>query len=98
MFIEACGSSMHSDKRKEQRYPLGAEAIVVRKTGERVHAFTVNVSGSGVLLALESPALAVGDEVRCGIQLYENKPPQSGGVGKVVRVDESRVAIDFDVE
>jgi len=87
---------MASDKRREQRYLLATEAIVERKTGERMLAFTLNVSGSGVLLALPKPGLAVGEEVRCGIRLYEGKPPQSWGTGRVVRVDELRVAIDFE--
>ena len=86
------------NKRKEQRYPLGAGAIIERKTGERIRAFTLNVSGSGLLLALPAPVFLIGEEVRCGIKLYEDKPPQSWGVGKVVRVDDRCVAIDFDVE
>lgn len=87
---------MGSEKRKEERYLLATEAIVERKTGEQFVAFTLNVSGSGVLLALRNAALRVGEEVRCGIRLYEGKPPQSWGVGRVVRVDDSRVAIDFE--
>ena len=87
---------MGSDKRKEERYLLATEAIVERKTGERVLAFTLNVSGSGVLLALKNPAFVLGEEVRCGIQLYEGKAPQSWGTGRVVRVEDSRVAIDFE--
>ena len=86
---------MESDKRKEMRYLLATEAIVERTSGEQVLAFTVNVSGSGVLLALRAPALSVGEEVRCGIKLNEGKPPQTWGVGKVVRVDDTCVAIDF---
>ena len=89
---------MHCDTRKEQRYLLGTSAIIERKTGERIRAFTLNVSGSGMLLALPAPVFTVGEEVRCGIDLYDGKPPQCWGVGKVVRVDDRCVAIDFDVE
>ena len=84
---------MSGNKRKEERYLLATEAILERKSGEQYVAFTLNVSGSGLLLALPNPHLQVGEEVRCGIRLYEGKPPQSWGLGKVVRVDDSRVAI-----
>jgi hypothetical protein len=87
---------MGLDKRREDRYLLATEAILKRKTGEQVLAFTLNLSGSGVLVALRNPILNVGEEVRCEIRLYEDKPPQSWGIGRVVRVDDSRVAIAFE--
>lgn len=90
------GNNMGSDKRTEERYLLATEAILERNTGERVIAFTLNVSGSGVLVALRNATLRVGEEVRCGIRLYEGKAPQSWGIGRVVRVDDSSVAIVFE--
>ena len=87
---------MSFERRREERYPFATEAIVERKTGERITALTLNVSGSGVLLSLPGSALHMGEEVRCGIRLYEGKQPQSWGVGRVVRVDDTAVAIDFE--
>ena len=82
--------------RREERYPVDTEAIVERDNGEQIHASTVNVSGCGVLLeTVEGSALTVGEHVQCGIKLYEGKPPQSWGHGKVIRVENSRVAIEF---
>jgi len=87
---------MGSEQRKEERYLLATEAVLERKTGEQFVAFTLNVSGSGILVALQNPILYVGEEVRCKIRLYEGKPPQSWGIGRVVRVADSQVAIAFD--
>ena len=91
------GSDEHeSNRRREQRYPMDAEAIVQRGNGEQIRASTVNVSGSGVLLDItETATLAIGEQVQCGIRLYEGKAPQSWGRGKVIRVENSRVAIEF---
>jgi c-di-GMP-binding flagellar brake protein YcgR len=84
------------DNRKQTRYPLRTEAIVERTTGEKVRASTVNVSGGGVLLQLEQASeLQVGETVTCGVRLYEQRPPQSWGTGRIVRVENSLVAIDF---
>ena len=85
-----------SEHRKQTRYPLQTEAIIERTTGEGVPASTVNVSGGGVLLHLEEEsALQIGETVTCGVRLYEQKPRQSWGTGRVVRVENSLVAIDF---
>jgi len=85
-----------SDQRREARYPLRANAIFERKTGERIAGSTVNVSGSGVLLDLaKATDLKLGEEVGCSIQLYDGKSPQAWGVGKIVRVEDRHVAIEF---
>lgn len=85
-----------SNRRSEARHSLRTTAIVHRKTGTPLLGSTVNVSGSGVLLDLDQPAdLILGEEVACSIQLYEGRSPQSWGTGKIVRVDRSRVAIEF---
>jgi len=84
------------ENRKQTRYPLRTEAIVERATGEKVRAFTVNVCGGGVLLQLEQKSeLQVGETVTCGVSLYQRRPPQSWGTGRIVRVENSLVAIDF---
>ena len=91
-----CENNMGSEHRREERYPLATEAVLERKTGEQLVGRTLNVSGSGVLVALRNPILNVGEEVCCGIRLYEGKPPQSWGIGRVVRVEDSQVAIVFE--
>jgi len=84
------------EHRKQKRYPLLAEAVVERSTGERVTASTLNVSGGGVLLQLpDESELQVGEKVTCGVRIYEQRPPQSWGTGRIARVENSRVAIDF---
>jgi len=84
------------EQRREPRYALKAEAIIERASGEKLSAFTINVSASGALLELEQPpALELGETVTCGLKLYSDKPPQSWGTGRVVRLSECRVAIDF---
>jgi len=84
------------NRRREPRHPLRAAAILERRAGLPIVVSTVNVSGSGVLVDVAgSCELALGEEVGCSIQLYDGKPPQAWGVGKVVRVDDSRVAIEF---
>lgn len=84
------------NRRKEPRHALCATAILERKTGHRLIGSTVNVSGAGVLLDLtQKPDLALGEEVGCSIELYAGKPAQAWGVGKVVRVDDCRIAIEF---
>jgi hypothetical protein len=85
-----------NQKRREARYPLQTNALFERRTGEQIAGSTVNISGSGVLLDLaEDSDLKMGEEVGCSIQLYPDKPLQAWGVGKVVRVDSRRVAIEF---
>jgi hypothetical protein len=84
------------NRRRESRHPLRAAATVERRSGGRLFGSTINVSGSGVLLDLpQGGDLQPGEEVGCSIQLYAGKPPQAWGVGKVVRVERSLVAIEF---
>jgi len=75
---------------------LRANAVILRKTGERIQACTLNVSGSGVLLEMVAHhELQLGEEVGCQIHLYEARPPQDWGVGRVVRIDNSLIAVEF---
>ena len=88
-----------SDNRKEPRFPFHASAVIERSSGEKVPALTVNLSGGGVLLRIESDStMELGESVTCEVNLYEQKPRQSWGRGRVVRVDKSLVAIDFQSE
>jgi hypothetical protein len=84
------------NQRKEPRYPLDTTAILERVTGEQLSVATLNVSGGGMLIQTErAPDLQVGEELCCSVLLYPDKPPQSWGVGTVVRVEDLLVAIEF---
>ncbi|HUI55924.1 MAG TPA: PilZ domain-containing protein [Bryobacteraceae bacterium] len=84
------------ENRKEIRYPVQAEVVVERASGEKIVASTVNISGGGLLLNLPSAVdFEVGETVTCGVKLYAQKPPQPWGSGRVVRVENSLIAIDF---
>jgi hypothetical protein len=84
------------EDRRQIRYPLHTEAVIERMSGEKLAASTVNVSGGGVLLQLaEQSDLQLGETVTCGVKLYKQKPPQPWGNGRIVRVEEYLVAIDF---
>ena len=85
-----------ANKRKEPRYPLETQAILERNTGEKLNAATLNVSGGGMLVQTErATELRVGEELRCGVLLYPDKPPQPWGLGTVVRIENLLVAIEF---
>ncbi len=84
-------------KRRELRFLVEAGATVeVSKNGQTVHAKTVNMSPSGVLLNFEEPVqLAVGDQVICEFKVAHeaDSPLPYWGVGDVVRVGNSSVAV-----
>jgi hypothetical protein len=87
------------EKRREPRFDIQAGAVVrLRRDGDIVTASTVNISGCGVLLQFETPiSIAVGDAVVCDLDISD----EQGQVlpcwadGTVVRVDGTRVAVDF---
>jgi PilZ domain len=88
-----------AEQRRQQRYQFQAEAFVERQNGEKLHASTVNLSGGGALLQLDTDSdLRIGETVTCAVRLYACKPPQSWGMGRVVRRMNSLVAIDFQPE
>jgi hypothetical protein len=87
------------EKRRAVRYPIQVGAAVeLRKNGRSVHATTVNISDCGVLLEFQEPLkLVIGEDVVCEFQLTET--PQASipywALGTVVRVEDSRAAIDL---
>lgn len=90
------GGRTQAEKRRQQRYPVHVAAVVECADGRRLTARSVNVSGRGILLELTPPCdLRVGESVGCALWLYANKPPQFWGKGRVVRVENCRVALDF---
>jgi len=88
-----------AERRKEPRFPIQAGAVVeVNNNGRIARATTVNMSSFGALLQFQEPLpLQIGDRVICEFQVQhdEDKPLPYWGVGYVVRVEDSRAAIDF---
>jgi Tfp pilus assembly protein PilZ len=87
-----------SERRRETRFSAGAQAILRRREGgDTYSAMTLDISTGGLLLALSPNPFAVGDELLCEIALPD-APDQafaSWGVGRVVRVDDSKAAIEL---
>jgi hypothetical protein len=92
-----------SDRRREPRFPIVAEASVeVHNNGRLAKATTLDISGCGVLLEFnEPPQLVAGDQVACEFNVsYEAEAANTlpyWGMGEVVRVRGSRVAVELTV-
>jgi Tfp pilus assembly protein PilZ len=87
------------NRRREPRFEIGGHAVLRAETGGEGYAATVlNVSGAGLFLRLDSHPFQVGDEVVCEIKLPERpeQPLASWGLGRVVRMDPTGVAIELD--
>jgi len=87
-----------ADRRREPRFDIGAHANVWRlNESDKYPAVTLNISGAGLLLQVNSNPFAVGDQVTCEIELAEphEHPFASWGVGRVVWVDENNTAIEL---
>jgi hypothetical protein len=89
----------YSDLRREVRFVMEAGATVkVLKTGQILHAKTVNMSGGGVLLHFDEPApLSVGDRVDCEFRVVpeQGSPLPYWGVGDVIRLEGCCVALEL---
>lgn len=87
----------YSGLRKEVRFVIEAGATVkVLKTGQLLHAKTVNMSGGGVLLHFDEPVpLSAGDPVDCEFRVVpeHGSPLPYWGMGNVVRLEGCCVAI-----
>ena len=92
-------SGQNSDRRREPRFSIGAQAILrLSDSDETYPALTVNISSSGLLLKLMGACpFEVGDHVVCEVALPNspNEALATWGVGHVVRVDETRTAIEL---
>lgn len=87
------------DRRRAPRYPIEARVTVRRSTGETVLATSVNVSSSGILLHVEEPSrFEVGEEVSVELDLPSDhdQPLPVWGIGRIVRLDVQRSAIQLD--
>ena len=89
--------SEYPNSRREVRFVIEAGATVkVLKSGQILHAKTVNMSGGGVLLHFNEPVpLAVGDPVDCEFRVFHEpgSPLPYWGVGDVIRLEGRSVAI-----
>jgi hypothetical protein len=90
---------IRQNRRKEVRLEIGGHAVLRAETGGESYAATVlNVSGAGLFLRLDSHPFQVGDEVVCEIKLPQrpDQPFAAWGMGRVVRMDPTGVAIELD--
>jgi hypothetical protein len=90
--------TLSSEKRRAPRFAIPAPATVRNGNGEQVNGMVVNVSSSGILVALAgSLGLATGDQVMVHVDLPPDPdlPLPSWGLGTVVRVDGTRLAVEL---
>ncbi len=86
------------ERRKEQRYPIRAGAVVHTSSGRTLPATATNISSFGMLLHIEqSSALAVDEQVTVEIELQDDpaKPFSSWGVARVARIDGSHFGVQL---
>jgi hypothetical protein len=87
------------NRRKEQRFEIGGRAVLKSETsGESYATRVLNVSSGGLFLGLDIPhPFQVGDEVVCEIILPNGaeRGLASWGMGRVVRVDPTGVAVEL---
>jgi len=87
------------ERRREPRYPIGAEAVLHRRGEDTSYAaVTLNSGTAGILLKVNGTnPFNVGDEVVCEVALKDapERAFASWGVGRVVRIDESNAAVEL---
>jgi len=89
----------HPERRKEPRYPIEANVMVHKNSGETIPATAVNISSAGMLLHVGQPSrFSVGEEVTVEVELPDNpgQPFSSWGVAKIVHIDGCRFGIQLD--
>ena len=89
----------NTERRKEPRFHVGGRCVIRSKDGgQNYDATIVNISSGGLLLETVVPhGFSVGDEVSCKIAVPEDteRPFASWGIGRVVRVNELKTAIEL---
>jgi c-di-GMP-binding flagellar brake protein YcgR len=92
-------SEDHTERRREPRFSIGAEAVLRRCDSQQSYpATTVNVSAGGLLLKLaETCPFQVGEHLICEVALADSaeRALASWGVGRVVRVDQVNMAVEL---
>jgi hypothetical protein len=86
------------ERRKSPRYPIEARVVIHQGTGEPVSGAAVDISSSGMLVHLDRPIpFHLGEEVTVEVELppHSGKPFSPWGIGRVVRLDGERSAIQL---
>ena len=92
-------SDQSSDRRREPRFSIDSQAVLRRRDGADVFpAVVLNISSGGLLVGLNASPFAVADTVIFEIVLpYATEQAfASWGIGRVTRIDESKVAIEIN--
>lgn len=80
----------HLERRKERRYPIEANVLVRKETGETIRATAVDISSSGMRLQIDREPfpLNLNERVTLEIELPEfaEKPFSSWGIGRVAHI------------
>ena len=88
----------HTERRKETRYPIEANALIHKNCGEAILATATNVSSAGMLLHIEQPAnLNLDEQVTVDVKLigYPNQPFSSWGAARVAHIDDGYFGIQL---
>ena len=88
----------HTERRREARYPIEANVIVHKSSGECIPATAVNISSGGMLLHFEQPSeFSLDETVTVAVELPDNpgKPFAAWGTGRIVRIDGCRIGIQL---
>jgi hypothetical protein len=94
----ASGGLPSGERRRAQRYRIEANATVRKDGGEPIPATVLNISASGILLRLGGRILLEpGEAVTVEVELPgdSDKPLSPWGIGRIVRVDGDRSAIQL---
>ncbi|HYW47246.1 MAG TPA: PilZ domain-containing protein [Bryobacteraceae bacterium] len=89
----------YPERRKEARYPIEANVMVHKSSGETIPATAVNISSAGMLLHVGQPSqFSVDEEVTVEVELPDNRgqPLSSWGAAKIVHIDGCRFGIQLD--
>jgi hypothetical protein len=87
-----------TERRQAQRYRIDARVIIRRADGERVPGVVADISGSGLLVRPDRPCpIRVGEAVTVEVEFsgHADKPLPHWGVGRVVRLDGDRIALQL---
>jgi len=86
------------ERRKSPRYPIQARVVIYKRAGEPVSGAAVDIGSSGMLVHLDRPIpFYLGEDVTVEVELppHSDKPFSPWGIGRVVRLDGERSAIQL---
>lgn len=89
----------HVERRKERRYPIEANVLVKKESGEIIRAIAVDISSSGMRLQIDSQPfpLSLDERVTLDIELPElpEKPFSSWGLGRVAHIADETAGVQL---